>query len=40
MDYMELFNDAPNSVLEVYSENKIRFYSERDLSGHLFYECK
>jgi hypothetical protein len=40
MDYDKLFEDALDRVLEDYSENKIRFYSERDLLGHLFYECR
>lgn len=40
MDYDKLFDDALNHVLKGYSENKIRFYSERDLLGHLFYECR
>lgn len=40
MDYDKLFDDALNDVLEAYSENKIRFYSERDLQGHLLYECR
>ncbi len=40
MDYDKLFDDALNRVLKDYSENKIRFYSERDLLGHLFYECR
>lgn len=40
MDYNKLFEDAFNHVLKEYSENKIRFYSERDLLGHLFYECR
>ena len=40
MDYDKLFDDALNCVLEKYSENRIRFYSERDLLGHLFYECR
>jgi len=40
MDYDKLFDDALNCVLEDYSNNKIRFYSERDLQGHLFHECR
>ncbi|MCW3985169.1 MAG: hypothetical protein NWE91_02000 [Candidatus Bathyarchaeota archaeon] len=40
MDYDELFDDALNNVLEAYSHSKIQFYSERDLQGHLFYECR
>jgi len=40
MDYDKLFNDALSRVLEDYSNNKIRFYSERDLQGHLFHECR
>lgn len=40
MDYSKLFDDALNRVLEAYSESKIRFYSERDLQGHLFHECR
>jgi len=40
MDYDKLFSDALNRVLDDYSNNKIRFYSERDLQGHLFHECR
>lgn len=40
MDYDKLFDDAFNYVLEDYSESKIRFYSERDLLGNLFYACR
>jgi len=40
MDYDKLFDDALNSVLEDYSNNEIRFYSERDLQEHLFHECR
>ena len=40
MDYNKLFDDALNHVLEDYRDNKIRFYSERDLQGHLFHECR
>ena len=40
MDYDKLFEDALNRVLEDYSANKIRVYSERDLQGHLYYECR
>jgi len=40
MDYDMLFNDALDFVLKGYSENKIRLFSERDLLGHLFYECR
>ena len=40
MDYDKLFGAALNNVLEAYSENKIRFYSERDLQGHLLCECR
>jgi len=40
MDYDKLFDGALNNVLETYSEGKIRFYSERDLQGHLFFECR
>ena len=40
MDYDKLFVDSLNCVLKDYSENKIRFYSERDLLGHIFYECR
>lgn len=35
MDYDKIFSDALNSVLEDYSNSKIRFYSERDLQGHF-----
>lgn len=40
MDYDKLFEDALKSVLKAYSEGKIRFYSEKDLQGHLFFECR
>jgi len=40
MDYDKLFDDALNRVLEDHSNNKIQLYSERDLQGHLFYECR
>lgn len=40
MDYDKLFDGALNCVLKGYSENKIRFFSESDLQGHLFYECR
>ena len=40
MDYCKLFEDALNNVLKAYSDSKIRFYSEKDLQGHLFYECR
>ena len=40
MDYDKLFDDALDFVLKGYSENKIKFFSERDLLGHLFYECR
>jgi len=40
MDYDKLFDDALNNVLKAYSEGNIRFYSERDLQGHLFFECR
>ena len=32
--------DALDNVLKAYSENKIRLFSERDLQGHLFFECR
>jgi len=40
MDYDKLFDDALDNVLKTYSKAKIRFYSERDLQGHLFFECR
>ena len=40
VDYDKLFEDALWKVLKQYSDNKIRFYSENDLLGHLFYECR
>jgi hypothetical protein len=40
MDYDRLFEDALSSVLKDYSDNKIQFFSERDLQAHLFYECR
>jgi len=40
MDYDKLFEDALLHALYDYSENKIRFFSERDLQSHLFFECR
>jgi len=40
MDYDKLFEDALSNVLKDYSDNKIQFFSERDLQAHLFYECR
>jgi len=40
MDYDRLFEDAYVLVLNDYSGNTIRFYSEKDLMGHLFYQCR
>jgi hypothetical protein len=40
MDYNKLFEDALSNILKDYSESKLRFFSERDLQGHLFYECR
>ena len=40
MDYEKLFIDALHRVLDEYSKNRIIFYSERDLQGHLFFECR
>ena len=40
MNYSKLFEEALSHVLKDYSENKIHFFSERDLQGHLFYECR
>jgi hypothetical protein len=40
MNYNKLFEEALLHVLKDYSENKIHFFSERDLQGHLFYECR
>jgi hypothetical protein len=40
MDYNAIFENALKHVLEDYSANKIHFFSERDLQGHLFHECR
>ena len=40
MDYGQLFNDAFERVLKDYSENRIILYSESDLMGYLFYQCR
>lgn len=40
MDYDRLFEDTLSNVLKDYSDNKIQFFSERDLQAHLFYECR
>jgi hypothetical protein len=40
LDYDKVFDEALSCVLRDYSDNKINFYSERDLQGHLFYECR
>jgi hypothetical protein len=40
MDNDKLFEDALSNVLKDYSDNKIQFFSERDLQAHLFYECR
>jgi hypothetical protein len=40
MDYDKLFEDALSNVLKDYSENRIHFFSERDLQAHLFSECR
>jgi len=40
MDYDAIFKNALNHVLGDYSANKIHFFSEKDLQGHLFHECR
>jgi hypothetical protein len=40
MDHNKLFEDALSNVLKDYSDNKIQFFSERDLQANLFYECR
>lgn len=40
MDYNGIFESAFANVLRDYSDNRIRFFSERDLQSHLFYECR
>lgn len=40
MDHDKLFEDALSNVIKDYSDNKIQFFSERDLQAHLFYECR
>jgi len=40
MDYDKLFEYAFSNVLRGYSDNKIHFFSERDLQAHLFFECR
>jgi hypothetical protein len=40
MDYDRLFEDSLSNVLKDYSDNKIQFFSERDLQAHLFYDCR
>jgi len=40
MDHDKLFENALSNVLKDYSDNKIQFFSERDLQAHLFFECR
>jgi hypothetical protein len=40
LNYDEIFDLAVSCVLKAYSDKKICFYSEWDLKGHLFYECR
>jgi len=39
MNFNQVFMEALKNVIEEYRQERIRFYSEKDLQSHLFCEC-